>query len=139
MSYIPPIFELSVIGVFDAGVPHKERIVMRPTQAVDLSYFALIIGVQAETGVVPLNDFFRWLGPATIGPPSWLVVYTDSGQDIETTHEDTGEPVHIKHWGRSHTLFPDTTAQVVLGIIKIGGLVSWLAPKPARPLARLGP
>ena len=134
MTYIAPVFELSVVGIFDAGVPHKERIVLRPTQAVDLSHFALIIGVNTATGVVPLTDLFRWLGPATIAPPSWLVVYTDPGEDVETVHEQTGEPVHVRHWGKSHTLFIDSEVQIVVGVIKIGGFVSWLAPKPETSL-----
>ncbi len=131
MSYLSPVPELSVIGIFDAGVPHRERIVMRPMQAVDLSYFALIVGVQSKTGIIPLNDCFRWLGPKVIGPPSWLVVYTDTGDDVDTSHTTSGEPVHIMHWGRTRTLFIDAGVQLVVGVIRIGGLVSWLAPKPA--------
>ena len=133
MTYVAPVFEIAVVGIFDPGVPHKERIILRPTQAVDLSHFALIIGVNTDTGIVPVNDFFRWLGPATIAPPSWLVIYTDSGSDIETEHEQTGEPVFIKHWGKAHTLFINSPLQIVLGVIKIGGIATWFAPKPATP------
>lgn len=134
MRYIPPAYELNIVGILDAGVPHRERIVLRPTQPLDLSYYALILGVQTTTGIVPLNDCFRWLGPRVIGPPSWLVVYTDPGQDIDTTHETSGEPVHIVHWGRTHTMFVATGAQLVLGVIRIGGLTTWLAPMPTAGL-----
>jgi hypothetical protein len=134
VTYTAPVFELSVVGIFDAGVPHQERIVLRPSQAVDLSLFALIIGVNTDTGIVPVSDFFRWLGPATIAPPSWLVIYTDSGNDIETVDEKTAEPIYIKHWGKAHTLFINSPSQIILGVIKIGGLTTWIAPKPAKPM-----
>lgn len=137
MTYVAPIFELSVVAVVDAGVPHRERIILRPTQAVDLSLFALVIGSQTEIGMVPWSDHFRWLGPQTIGPPSWLVIYTDGGQDVESTHEQTGEPVYIKHWGRAHTIFNNTPFPIMVGVLKIGGFVSWIAPKPGQLLPNL--
>jgi hypothetical protein len=133
MTYVAPVFELSVIGIFDEGIPHQERIILRPTQAVDLSNFALLVGYQAAEGIVPFNDHFRWLGPGVIGPPSWLVIYTDSGTDVETTHQETGEPVFIKHWGRSHTFFNDGPFTLAVGVMRIGGFTSWLAKKPIPP------
>lgn len=78
--------------------------------------------------MIPFDDSFKWLGPLTIGPPSWLVIHTDSGADVESTHQNTGEPVYIKHWGRPNTVFNATGVPIMLGVIKIGGLVSWIVP-----------
>lgn len=142
MTVVAPVFELTLVGIEDPGVPHKERIVLRPTQAVDLSNFALIVGIYTDTGFVPLKDQFFWVGSMVVAPPCWLVIYTDPGEYVETKHQLTGEPVHIGHWGRPTTMFgassitaDNKSYPLGVGIMRIGGLSTWFVPPRAPTVA----
>jgi len=142
MTLVAPVFELSLVGIFDPGVPHKERIVLRPTQSVDLSNFALIVGIYINQAFVPLKDQFFWIGSRVVAPPCWLVIYTDTGEYVETKHQETGEPVHIGHWGRATTMFgrsyvtvDNNSYPLGVAVLKIGGLSTWSLASPAPAVA----
>ena len=52
-----PIIELSLIGVADPAVPNQERIILWPTQHVDLTNIAIIVGHKTKDEVTfPFRD-----------------------------------------------------------------------------------
>lgn len=137
MTYIPPIYELQVLGVFDPGIPNRERIVLRPTQRVDLSAFGLIIGLPSGNDLVPLDDNFFWFGPRIVEPPSWIFLYTSPGEDQDTTLVQTGERSLILHWKRAVTVFRADAQSPRPAIIRMGGFAGIPIHPPMNPNAAL--
>ncbi len=129
--YISPTFELSMIGVFDPNVPNRERIILRPTQTVELTEFAMMLGWRRQDGVlIPVPDSLFWFGNLVATPPSWLVVYTGSGSYNVGTDPQRGEEVHSFFWGRKQTIF--ATKDIVPIVFRIGSLgVGSLVGEPA--------
>lgn len=124
MIRFPPIPELNLVGVDKAGIPDEERIVLRPTQQVNLGYFGMLLGRRADEGVQPVQNFFFWFSEITVRPPSWVFVYTGRGEARWTTTRQTEEKALIQHWGLRHTVFSDEAVRPVLfrfGSINVGG------------------
>src|SRR5450759_3511531 len=68
---LPSVYQLSIIGVVDAGIANHERIVMRPAEAVNLAQFGLFLARKgANELVTPLTDNFFWFGEFIAEPPS---------------------------------------------------------------------
>lgn len=120
----PPVPEITFCGVFDAGVPNRERMAFRPNVSVNMAQFGILIGLQLANGqVIPLWDNFFWFGEANVSPPLWIVVMTCSGKFEATTHPNTGEPVQICYWNRKLTVFENPNVVPILfqmGAIQIG-------------------
>ena len=137
MYILPPVHELSVVGIFDPGIPNRERIVLRPTQPLNLAAFALILSATAPEGVTPIPNQFLWLGERWLSPPAWIVVFTGPGRFQEGAHQTTGEPVLELHWGQPGVVLG--RPGVAVSVIRIGALTSQVTPitAPAVPLARL--
>jgi hypothetical protein len=106
MIVIPPVLELGSVMVSDAGVPNKERIVFRPTDAINLATCGILLAVQNEAnGFVPIKNSFFWFGEVEVKPPCWILVFTGKGEPMQIQDERTGNPVHIFYWGYESTLF----------------------------------
>ena len=102
----PPVTELTVLGVAEPGVPNRERIIIRPTEPVNLAQFGIILGFRNPNGMVtPWLDNFFWFGEITIEPPSWIVVYTGKGEYQQTIVPASNQIAHSMHWGRDRTVF----------------------------------
>lgn len=131
---LPPILELSLQGVFDSGVPDRERIVLRPTEDVELTPFAIMLGIKTDGGSVwPIPDQFFWFGNIRVAPPSWIVVHTRVGEFHTTAHPKTGHPVYWMFWGRKEVAFYDERIVPVvfqIGSVLIGGHVTPPVPPP---------
>src|ERR1700730_10382869 len=103
-----PIFELTIIAVADAGVPNQERVVLRPTESVDLGQFGVTVGIRNSGNpnlILPLADHFFWFPNLVVETPSWLFLYTGKGSYEKTTRTGTSETAHVFHWEREITLF----------------------------------
>ncbi len=132
MFVLPPVHELSIVGIFDPGVPNRERVVLRPTEEINLASFALLLSLQtSEGGVTPLPDQFFWFGERWLTPPAWLVVFTGPGSYQEGAHETTGEPVLELHWGRASTCLD--LPGLAVSLVRMSGISSF-APPPAAVL-----
>ena len=103
---LEPIHELMIIGVANPGSQNQERILIRPTQAVNLGSFGLCLGVIKANGMlVPLWDDFFWFGDIVVTAPSWIIVYTGPGLYQQSRLPDTAEEAHTFHWGKTFTVF----------------------------------
>jgi hypothetical protein len=124
MAILATINELTLVGVADRGVPNKERIVLRPTEAVGLSAFALIVVfLRDDQTAIPLRDYFFWFGDLTVAPPGWIYVYSGPGENSVSEIGSTGQtkqPVHVLHWGKEHVLFNDDRVHPAL--VRLGGI-----------------
>jgi hypothetical protein len=131
--FVAPIFELTLIGVAEPNVPNRERVIIRPTQLVDLTEFGVLIGYRNDAGaLIPLWDQFYWFGNVTVSPPSWICLYTGSG--IQGTVPGSGEIVHNFYWNRGKTVF--VSERFVPMVFRIGGLIAGPLLQP--PMRSLG-
>lgn len=120
MIVIPTIVEIALMGVANRGVPNKERVVLRPTEPVQLGEFALIsVARNVDNNGVPLVDGFFWFGELQVSPPSWVYVYTGPGYYTASHISGSDVPVHVYHWGRKTTMFSDA---VHPALIRLGGV-----------------
>ena len=112
--------DLEMFGVYDRGVATNERVVLRAHTTVDLTYYALMVGITPNNGqtVYPAQDFFLWLGNTTIEGPAWVFVYTGKGQSSVSREKHTGEPIHSIYWNRPNVLLAE--ANVFPALIKFG-------------------
>ena len=120
--FVAPIFELTVVGVAEPNIPNRERIVVRPTQLVDLTQFGVLVGYRNDAGgIIPLWDQFYWFGNLTVSPPSWICLYSGPGTANEAVMPGSGERIHNFYWSRNKTIF--LSERYVPMIFRIGGLI----------------
>ncbi|MEW6520038.1 MAG: hypothetical protein AB1461_11545 [Thermodesulfobacteriota bacterium] len=120
---LPPLFELSYIGVAEPGVPNKERIILRPSEVINLAQCGILLGLKNEGGIItPLQDSFFWFGEVVVGPPSWIIIYTGSGQYQQTLIPNTEQTAYTFHWGKNYTLF--NFPNIVPVIFRMGGILT---------------
>ncbi len=99
-----PLPELYLVGVADPGKANLERIVIRPTQPLNLNGYGLAVGVSAgSAGASPIFDNCFWFPAIEVQPPSWVLVYTGPGQEGNADWQ--GEAVLNLHWQRQYTVF----------------------------------
>jgi hypothetical protein len=128
----PPIWELMIVAMADGGVPNKERIIIRPTEKIDLGEFCVCAGLRHKDNpnvVIPLLDNIFWFSNLTIEPPSWIFIYTGKGEFRETTANGTNERALVFHWGREETIF--NFLDIVPVIFRQAGIL--IGPSPDRP------
>jgi hypothetical protein len=106
MTTLGSVTELLIAGIGDPGVPNLERIVLRPTQNINLGAYLVLLGY--ETGLVsavPAIDSSYWFGNADVEPPSWVVLYTGAGVNGQSLEPGSGELLHRFYWGKPYTVF----------------------------------
>lgn len=119
---IRELTEIGLLGVWDRGVPNKERVVMQCHAGLNLQEYCLICGPTGATGsVLPSTDHFYKFPNIHVSPNSWIVLYTGGGQQFVAHKEDTGEPVHALYWGQELTVFSDPAWRAA--ILRIDGIV----------------
>lgn len=111
--------DLSVIGIYDAGVANLERIVLRADKPVDLAGYLLLIALrgQAGGGSIPLRDNMLWLGNTSIDAGDWVYVYTGPGVAQTTALPNNPNKVVSLYWGKNQTIFQAT--HLTAALIKI--------------------
>jgi hypothetical protein len=102
---LPNLHELAIVGVADPAKANHERVVIRPTEIVNLGQFAMQVGLRQEDGsILPLWDHFLWFGEITVVPPCWIILYTGPGKPTVTTMPD-GQQSYNFHRGKEWTVF----------------------------------
>ncbi len=111
--------DLSVVGIYDAGVANLERIVLRADQKVDLAGYLLLIALrgQAGGGSIPLRDNMLWLGNTSIDAGDWVYVYTAPGVAQTSTLPNNPNKVVSLYWGKNQTIFQG--AHLTAALVKI--------------------
>ncbi len=110
------ISELVVQGVYDRGVPNQERILIRPTQPVNMGQYGIMIGskdVVHQNSAYPFNDSLFWFGDGIVEPSNWIFVYTGPGTARKTKMANQ-ELAYVLHWGRTHTIFANSSIIPIL-------------------------
>lgn len=99
------VTEITVVGVFDRGIPNQERIVLRVNDTVNLGQYGLMVGVRGGNGAAfPIRDNLLWFGDGFVNSGDWIFVYTGPGEPRATTLPNTQERLYSLHWGRTQTM-----------------------------------
>lgn len=141
MTVLAGIPELQLFGIIERGVPNKERVVLKPTIALDISPYVVFAAVRTAPGtdlISPLRDHMFWFGSAFLQPNDWIFLYTGHGTPSTFPASDGNGQVHTLYWGHSLTIFHDP--QVIPAIARFNGLQyearPGAAPQPAPDYAR---
>jgi hypothetical protein len=106
MIYIPPILELSMVGVLEAGIPNRERVCLRPTDSINLASFGLHVAIRQPQGhVTPVPNLFFWFGDFIVSPPAWIMVFTGKGESRPTPIIENGQRIYLLYWNLETTIF----------------------------------
>ena len=110
--------ELQIVGVWDRGIPNKERIAIKTYRTTNLVDYFLFLGVPVgNQTAVPLTDNVLHLGQSIMGviePPTWVIVYTGPGETKLTTIKPSGESALVLHWGKKETALHNPNVVPVL-------------------------
>jgi hypothetical protein len=114
--------EFNFLGVFDRGVPNRERFVFRPTRQVKLSEYIVSLAVKVDAprpglpvSFLPIPEYTLWFNyEGLIGPDYWIFVYTGPGERQMTKEATTKEPALVLHWGIENTIMGDPATEPVL-------------------------
>jgi hypothetical protein len=99
--------DIQIFGVYDRGVPNLERVVLRVNRSTNLSQYMLVLGYRGHAGadtVLPIPDQSLWLGSTIIEAPSWIFIYTGSGNAGISQEKQTKEPLHSLYWNKPQVM-----------------------------------
>ncbi len=112
-------FEL--LGVYDRGIPNKERVVIKADDYAELSRFFVGVGIrQPAYSVNPINDNSLWMGSGFVSPGDWIFVYTGTGLPRADKIPNQKNTIYTLHWGRSGVLFQ--SPEIVPFIYRLDGV-----------------
>jgi hypothetical protein len=121
-SFLPQIPELRLVGVFDAGVPRRERIVLKVEQKLDIGWYAIVLAIRAQPAGMaqPLRDSVCWIGSGTVEPNDWFFIYTGAGSQMTIPADSDHGKLFFEFWGRKETVFHDS--QIVPMLWRLNGV-----------------
>jgi hypothetical protein len=114
--------EFDFVGVFDRGVPNRERFVFRSTRQVKLSEYIVTLAAKTDppqpglpASFLPIPQYTLWFNyEGLIGSGFWIFVYTGPGERQMTRESSTKEPALVLHWGLKNTVLNDPMTEPVL-------------------------
>jgi len=95
------ITELSLMGIFDRGIPNSERIAFQATERISLGHFGILLGIKGVPGAAfPIRDNFFWFQDGILNPHDWVLVYTCNGKPTGSVIPNTETHLYTVFWGR---------------------------------------
>jgi hypothetical protein len=106
---------LTLVGIYERGIPNKERVAISVAVEVNLTFYALIISAYTpgRQGVLAGSRLAYWFNPLVVKPGDWVVLY--SGTGVNTTEKRTdGGTNHFFHWGLPNTVWDNPESCAIL-------------------------
>ncbi len=121
-SFIPLIPELRLLGVFEPGIPNRERIVLKVETKLDIGMYAIVLAQRGQTTghATPLRDSMFWIGSGNVEPNDWFFLFTGAGQQRLIPPEGDNGRLFIEFWGRPQTIFHNS--QIVPVLWRLSGV-----------------
>lgn len=112
---LPSITELLLVGVYERGIPNKERIVFRAASAVEMGRFGIFLGVKTAPGqALPIRDNFFWFGNGFVNMGDWVFVYTGPGTPRVAQLPNANEKLYTVFWGRNQVILHEPNVVPIL-------------------------
>lgn len=107
--------ELKIHGVYDRGVPNKERIVITVEETVDMGQFGLMLGARTQNAMaMPIADNMFWFGDGIVQKGDILFLYTGPGQATKDLIPNSLSSFYSLHWGRKNTVLANPAIVPIL-------------------------
>lgn len=104
----------TLLGIYDRGVLANERVHLRATQDLDLSFYAILdTNYITATTISTGNRSVHWFAPKPIKTGQNVVLYTKAGKPNTETRPD-GTIYHFIFRGYASPLYSDANACAVL-------------------------
>ena len=114
--------ELSIVGIFDRGIPNQERIVLCVNEGIAMGKYGLMLGIRSANGsAIPIRDNLLWFGDAWLNKGDWVFVYTGPGEPRATAVPNNTENLYSVHWGREKVIL--TSPEVVPILFRIDAVL----------------
>lgn len=108
------IDELGLVCVLERGVPNLECVAFKVRSEIDLGLYGVTLALVGQDGLArPIRDSFYWFGTGVVKEGDWLLLYTGGGEPRKSVAPD-GTTTYIVFWGRSKTLFANSSMVPVL-------------------------
>jgi hypothetical protein len=106
---------LSIAGIFDRGVPNKERIGLTVAVEANLSFYGLLLTSYAPGGqtISAGSISAYWFPPGIVKPGDFVIIYTGAGTNT-TEQRQGGGTNYFFHWGLPRTVFEKSEVCAVL-------------------------
>ncbi|HEX9879313.1 MAG TPA: hypothetical protein VGB25_03865 [Candidatus Binatia bacterium] len=109
------ITELSLVGVYDRGVPNEERIVLVARDSINMGQYGVMLGIRSVAGsAFPIRDNLLWFGDAQLTNGDWIFIYTGPGEPRSTNLPGINTKIYTVHWGRDKTVLHDQNVVPIL-------------------------
>lgn len=111
----PDVKELSVVKIFDRGLPNKESIAISVEEDTNLGQYGILVGLYQGDGLAtPFVDHLFWFGDGLVRKGDWLFVHTGPGSPSKTSTTDGNRTIFSIYWGKRQTIFANTNIVPVL-------------------------
>lgn len=115
------VSELSLVRVFDRGVPNKESIAFTVNESTNMGRFGVMLGVSSGVGMAtPIQDHLYWFGDGYVQRGDWIFLYTGSGNPMSGKASDGVSNLYTCFWGKSSTVLANS--QIVPILFRVEGV-----------------
>lgn len=106
---------LEIRSIADAGIPLKERIILRALADLDVGNYALLKSGVGSTGREPTSGrkAAYWFPDEKVEAGDLVVLYTKRGSR-STKRLDGGHTAYFFYWGRDEAIWSDRQSGAVL-------------------------
>lgn len=110
--------KLEIKSIADAGIPFKERIVLRALKDIDIGNYAILKSGVGTNGREPTSGrkAAYWFPDEKVEAGDLVVLYTKKGSP-RTKALDGGQTVYFFYWGRDEAIWTDSQSGAVLAEI----------------------
>jgi len=99
--------------IADAGVPNKERLILRVTEPANMSFYCVINTIATGDLIAPGPRDAFWIPLAIEAKPGdTIIVYSGPGTQTFTARGDN--TLYFFYWGKIKTLWGDPNSRAVL-------------------------
>lgn len=127
---VETIAELTIVDVYDRGVPNQERIALQANEMLNMGQFGIMLGVRAsEDSAYPIKDNLYWFGDGYVSKGDWIFLYTGPGEPRTSEIPNAQNKMYTVHWGRDSTVLGEPN--IVPMLFRVDAVQ---VPVPARAL-----
>ena len=108
---------IEILGVRDAGINDRERIILRCRSSVDIGKYLILQGTDlGESGISPRTGHVFWLPDEQVGAGEYVRIYTKAGSNNRTTgtYEKSPAVFHNFYWSKSSAIWAQDKISIIL-------------------------
>ena len=109
------VTELEIVGVFDRGLPNKERIIIYVNDSTNMGQYGIMLGIRTQNAMAtPIADQLFWFGDGIVAKDDVLFIYTGPGVFQHSPFPNSTSTGYSLHWGKASTVLANSTIVPIL-------------------------